>query len=72
MTGPEWLALAAVLLCAVAILPGTLGVLMLTHKLAADASGARFIYGGSVWVLFVSVLLLAEAVYVSFTPSFAN
>lgn len=67
MAGSEWLAVLAVLLCAVAVLPGTLGVLMLTHKLAADASGARFIYGHSVWVLAVSVLLLAVAIYESLT-----
>jgi|GEM_PF-1357497 len=63
MAGSEWLAMAAVLLCAVAVLPGTLGVLMLTHKLAADASGARFIYGQSRWVLAVSALMLAAVVY---------
>jgi len=65
MAGFEWLAVVAVLLCAVAVLPGTLGVLMLTHKLAADASGARFIYGRSAWVLAVSVFLLAAAIYSS-------
>ncbi len=63
MAGSDWMALAAVLLCAVAVLPGTLGVLMLTHKFAADASGARFIYGQSAWVLAASAVLLADAVY---------
>ena len=55
--------ISAVLLCAVAVLPGTLGVLMLTHKLAADATGARFIYGQSVWVLVASAVLLIFAIY---------
>jgi len=63
MAGFEWIAMSAVLLCAVAVLPGTLGVLMLTHKLAADASGARFIYGQSVWVFSISAMLFAAAVY---------
>lgn len=67
MAGSEWMAALAVLLCALAVLPGTLGVLMLTHKLAADAAGARFIYGRSIWVLAVSVLLIALAVYQSLT-----
>lgn len=67
MAGSEWLAVIAVLLCAVAVLPGTLGVLMLTHKLAADATGARFIYGHSAWVLAVSVFLLIAAIYQSVT-----
>jgi len=63
MSGSEWLAIAAVLLCALAVLPGTLGVLMFTHKLAADASGARFIYGHSKWVLALSALLIASAIF---------
>ncbi len=63
MAVSEGMAVAAVLLCALAVLPGTLGVLMLTHKLAADASGARFIYGQSAWVLAVSAALLAGAIY---------
>jgi len=63
MAVSEWLAIVAVLLCALAVLPGTLGVLMFTHKLAADASGARFIYGLSGWVLAVSAVLLVAAIY---------
>lgn len=67
MAGSEWMAVIAVLLCAVAVLPGTLGVLMLTHKLAADASGARFIYGQSKWVLVTSAVLLLAAIYQTLT-----
>lgn len=63
MAGSEWMAMAAVLLGAVAVLPGTLGVLMLTHKLAADAAGAKFIYSQSKWLLAISVILLAAALY---------
>ena len=63
MTGSELLALVAVLMCAVAVLPGTLGVLMFTHKIAASASGARFIYGHAVGVLVLSALVMAAALY---------
>jgi len=63
MAGSEWMAMAAVLLGAVAILPGTLGILMLTHKLAADATGARFIYTQSKWLLAISAILLVAALY---------
>ncbi len=63
MGGYEWLAVVAVILCATAVLPGSLGVLMLTHKLAADAAGARFIYGHSIWILGVSAVLLATAFF---------
>jgi hypothetical protein len=69
MAGSEWMAVTAVLLCAVAVLPGTLGILMLTHKLAADASGARFIYGQSKWVLAASAVLLLTAIYQAVTGS---
>ena len=43
MTGFEIMAIVSALLCALAILPGTLGILMLTNKIAADAAGARLI-----------------------------
>lgn len=61
MTGTEWLAIAAVILSALAILPGTLGILMFTNKIAASAPGARYIYGNSFWVLVCSVVLMGVA-----------
>nr|AEJ31926.1 hypothetical protein [uncultured microorganism] len=67
MAVSEWMTVLAALLCAVAVLPGTLGFLMLTHKIAANASGARFIYGRSVWVLAISFLLLAGGIYNAIT-----
>jgi len=67
MAGSEWMAMAAVLFGAVAILPGTLGILMLTHKLAADAAGAKFIYSQSKWLLAASVILLSAALYPAVT-----
>ncbi len=63
MTGSESLAIVAVVLGAVAILPGSLGVLMLTHKIAASASGARFVYGQSFWLLMISVIAMAAALF---------
>ena len=58
-----WLATAALVLGALAILPGTLGVAVLTHKLAATAAGARLIYEQSKWVVLVSAALMVGAVY---------
>ncbi len=63
MTGTEWLAVAAVILSAIAILPGTLGILMLTNKIAASAPGARWIYGRSFWILVLSGVIMAVAAY---------
>ncbi len=58
-----WLATAALVLGALAILPGTLGVTVLTHKLAATAAGARLIYEQSKWAVLVSAALMVGAVY---------
>lgn len=65
MITPELLAIGAVLLCAVAILPGTLGILMFTNKIAASDRGARYIYRHSVLVFLVSVALLGSALYLN-------
>jgi hypothetical protein len=73
MSGIETLAIIAVLLCALAILPGTLGILMLTNKIAADAAGARLIYQHSIKVLILSAVLLLIAIYqASLTKSFSS
>ncbi len=66
MTAADWMAIAAVILGALAILPGSLGVLMYTHKIAASASGARYIYGQALWVLIGSALIMGIAVYQAF------
>ena len=55
MNTTDVLAILAVLLIAVAILPGTLGILMLTNKIAASPAGARYIYSQS-GVLIVAAL----------------
>jgi hypothetical protein len=52
------LAVTAVLLTAIAVLPGTLGVLMLTNKIAASPAGARYIYSQSGALIAIAVLLL--------------
>ncbi len=57
------LATAALLLSALAILPGTLGMTVFTHNLAATATGARLIYEQSKWGALVSVALMAGAVF---------
>lgn len=63
MSATELMAIAAVLLCALAILPGTLGILMLTNKIAINAAGARYIYGNAFYVLLVSVVIMGIAAY---------
>ncbi|GAB4121854.1 MAG: hypothetical protein Kow00104_05480 [Rhodothalassiaceae bacterium] len=65
MTYPEWLAILAVILAAVAVLPGTLGILMLTNRIAVSEPGARYIYGRAFWVLVASAVLGAWAVFVA-------
>ena len=63
MTGTEWLAGAAVLMCALAVLPGTLGILMYTNQIAASDSGARYIYGKAKWLGIASAAVMATAIY---------
>jgi hypothetical protein len=65
MSGYDIIAMAAALLCALAVLPGTLGILMLTNKIAADAAGARLIYQHSIKVLILSAILILIAIYQS-------
>lgn len=61
MTLTDMLALSAALLAALAVLPGSLGVLMLTNRIAATDWGARLIYRIAPWVLAVSLLPAALA-----------
>ena len=61
MSGSEWMAVLAVLLSAISILPGTLGILMLTNRVAATVAGARLIYQYSFVALAASVLLILWA-----------
>lgn len=56
MAGSEWLAAVATLMCAISILPGTLGILMWTNRFAAQASGARLIYQRSQLLFALSLL----------------
>jgi len=52
----------AVVIAAVAIFPGSLGVLMVTHKMAANALGARLIYGfiGPLYILALGILVWSD------------
>lgn len=61
MSGSGWLAILALLLGALAILPGTLGILMLTNRVAATSGGARLIYEYSRILLWVSVVTMIIA-----------
>lgn len=55
------LALIAVLAAALAILPGTLGIAKLTHRVSSTATGARLIFGLGPWVAVASGLLIVAA-----------
>lgn len=59
------LAILAVLLAAVAVLPGTLGILMLTNRIAASAPGARFIYSQAGVLIVVALVLISYSLYQS-------
>ncbi|MFQ5562539.1 MAG: DUF3179 domain-containing (seleno)protein [Parvularculaceae bacterium] len=61
MSGSEWMAIAGALLLAAAIMPGTLGVLLLTSKIAAKDWGARLIYEKSMWIAGAAILLVGIA-----------
>ena len=56
-------AILAVLLAAVAILPGTLGILMLTNRIAASPAGARYIYSQSGVLIVLALALIVYALY---------
>ena len=57
------IALLAALLTAVAVLPGTLGILMLTNRIAASPSGARYIYFQSGALIVLALVLLVYTWY---------
>ena len=63
MTMPDVLAIIAVVLTALAVLPGTLGILMLTNRIAASPAGARYIYSQSGALIVVALVLLVYAGY---------
>jgi hypothetical protein len=56
------LAISAFTLAAIAVLPGTLGIVKFTRKLAATRAGSRLIYGASKWLLLLSAAMLGAAV----------
>jgi hypothetical protein len=63
MSTLDAVAIFAVLLTAAAVLPGTLGILMLTNKIAASPAGARYIYSQSGALI---ALALAMLIYVGY------
>ena len=63
MNTTDVLAILAVLLMAVAVLPGTLGILMLTNKIAASPAGARYIYSQSGVLIVAALGLIAYGLY---------
>jgi hypothetical protein len=65
MNATDVLAILAVLLTAVAVLPGTLGILMLTNKFAASPGGARYIYSQAGVLIVVALAMIAYSLYQS-------
>jgi len=61
MMGANLLSVFAALIFAAAVLPGSLGVLLMTSKIAASAWGARLIYEQSLWAGLVATVLMALA-----------
>ncbi|MFQ5548197.1 MAG: DUF3179 domain-containing (seleno)protein [Woeseia sp.] len=55
------MAILAVLLTALGVLPGTLGILMLTRNIAASPAGARFIYSQAGLLILLALVLIAVA-----------
>jgi len=48
---------------AAAVLPGTLGILMLTNRIAASPAGARFIYSQSAILIVIALAVLGYSLY---------
>lgn len=63
MNMTDVLALVAIPLTAVAVLPGTLGILMLTNRIAASPAGARYIYSQSGILIVAALGLIAYGIY---------
>ncbi|MFQ6004209.1 MAG: DUF3179 domain-containing (seleno)protein [Woeseia sp.] len=65
MNASDVLAILAVLLTALGVLPGTLGILMLTRNIAASPAGARYIYSQAGLLILLALILIGWAVYLS-------
>lgn len=63
MSSLDALAIIATLLAAIAVLPGTLGILMLTNRIAASPAGARYIYFQSGALLVAALVLMTYVGY---------
>ena len=63
MNTTDVLAILAALLTAVAVLPGTLGILLLTNKIAASPAGARYIYSQSGVLIVAALAMIGYGVY---------
>lgn len=65
MTMIDVFAIFAVLLTAVAVLPGTLGILMLTNRIAASPAGARYIYSQSGILIAAALAIVGYGLFAS-------
>ncbi len=65
MSASEIILVASTALCAVVVLPGTLGILMLTNRMVATPAGARLIYQYSVPLIAVSIVSFIAGLYMT-------
>ena len=63
MNTSDVLAILAILVMAAAVLPGTLGILMLTNGIAASPAGARYIYSQSGFLIVAALALVGYGLY---------
>jgi hypothetical protein len=63
MNTSDALAILAILIMAVAVLPGTLGILMLTNRIAASPAGARYIYSQSGFLIVAALAMVGYGLY---------
>ena len=62
MVTTDVIAVLAVLLTALAVLPGTLGILLLTNRVAATPAGARYIYSQAGVLMMVALAMIVYAI----------
>ena len=63
MNTSDVLAILAIFVMAAAVLPGTLGILMLTNRIAASPAGARYIYSQSGLLIVAALAMMGYGLY---------
>ncbi len=71
MSTPELILLASVALCAIVVLPGTLGFLKLTNRIVAKPAGARVIYEYAATLVTLSLVGFVAGLYLTGLTAFS-